>query len=71
LATAGWDGKIRVWDVAQEKPVHTFDGHGKHAYGEFVHTVSFAPDGRRVVSGGWDGTMRFWRLAPAGGGKRP
>jgi WD40 repeat protein/serine/threonine protein kinase len=55
LATASFDGKVRVWDLASrtelaalEHPDRPFD-------------VAFAPDGQ-LVSTCWDGTVRQWEL---------
>jgi RNA polymerase sigma factor (sigma-70 family) len=63
LASAGWDGKVIVWDVTKEKPLVTLEGHGKHVQGDFIFAIAFAADGRTVASGSWDGTMRFWPVA--------
>jgi RNA polymerase sigma factor (sigma-70 family) len=55
LATAGYDGAVRLWDVPAGKLRHTLPGHGEAASG-----VAFAPDGKRVATAGWDGQVRLW-----------
>ena len=40
-------GQIKVWDVASGTELHTLYGHTEH-----VSSVSFSPDGSRIVSGG-------------------
>ena len=55
LATAGYDGAVRLWGVPAGKPRHTFPGHG-----EAASSVAFSPDGKRVATAGWDGGIRLW-----------
>ena len=55
LATAGYDGAVRLWDVPAGKLRHTLPGHGEAASG-----VAFAPDGKRMATAGWDGRVRLW-----------
>ncbi|WP_103350255.1 hypothetical protein [Amycolatopsis sp. CA-128772] len=56
LATAGWDGTARLWDV--HDPHHpvalgVLTGHSGN-----VNNVAFAADGRTVATAGFDGTVR-------------
>jgi WD40 repeat protein len=56
VASAGEDGTVRVWrlaDGAASQIVH--DG------GKPERDVSFSPDGERILAVGDDGQVRFWR----------
>jgi len=49
---------VRVWDVASGEEVTQLSGHSDRVY-----SVSFSPDGSRIVSGSSDRSMRVWDVA--------
>ncbi|MFN4259041.1 MAG: hypothetical protein ACK4RK_07060 [Gemmataceae bacterium] len=55
LATGGWDGVIRVWNVTTGELQGTLHGHKGDVY-----SVAFSPDGKTLASGGKDRRIRFW-----------
>src|ERR1700687_3919772 len=57
LASAGDDGKIRLWDRATGQESGYLDAHQG-----IVFALPFAPDGRTLASGGADGTVKLWDL---------
>jgi WD40 repeat protein len=58
LASASFDGKIRLWEVSSGECQKVFEGHRGS-----VNSIAWSPDGRRLVSGGDDGTIRVWEVA--------
>jgi WD40 repeat protein len=59
LASAGDDGRIRLWDVTGQAAV----GEALRGHSGVVWSVAFSPDGRRLASAGADGTIRLWDVA--------
>jgi WD40 repeat protein len=55
---AGTSRVLQIRDLASGRVIVTLRGH----QGE-VSSVTFAPDGQRLASGGSDGTVRIWDLA--------
>ena len=55
LASASFDGTVRLWEVPSGKLLHVLTGHTSS-----VHSVSFSPDGQTLASGGWESTIRLW-----------
>jgi WD40 repeat protein len=68
LATAGYDGKVRVWDLsragaeAPAEPALVLTGHAGP-----VRRLAYSADGQRLVSSGQDGTARIWELGDGSG----
>jgi dipeptidyl aminopeptidase/acylaminoacyl peptidase len=58
LASASWDGDIRLWDVATRKEVRRFSGHDGP-----VSALRLSADGKRLLSMGHDGNIRRWDVA--------
>src|SRR5262249_1025211 len=54
LATAGKEGSLRTWSIAQ---IFSDVLRGHENWGL---PIAFAPDGKTIVSGGRDRTIRFW-----------
>jgi WD40 repeat protein len=57
LAIAATDGRVRVWDLEQEKVLYEFIA-SRHA----VRCVEFSPGDRILATGADDGTISFWDL---------
>ncbi|MFC9437339.1 hypothetical protein [Nocardia sp. NPDC057030] len=59
LASAGSDGLIRLWDVADARAI-TPAGPGLTGHRHNVESVAFSPDNSVLASAGDDGTVRLW-----------
>jgi WD40 repeat protein/serine/threonine protein kinase len=61
LATGMSDGTAIVWAFAEEgaRPILTLAGHDAA-----VQSVSFSPDGTRLMTGGRDGSIKVWDITP-------
>jgi WD40 repeat protein len=58
LASAGWDGKVKVWDLKNDGQSLTFDAGAKQ------FAVAFAPEPalKYLAAAGEDGVVRIWNL---------
>lgn len=64
VATAGRDGRVRVWD-----PLTRLDRTPVLSHGTNVLRLAFSPDSRRLATVSAAGLLRVWQLEPSG--KRP
>jgi WD40 repeat protein len=58
LLTAGGDGRLVAWNVADARRIDTFAGHASS-----ISSVAMAPDGRTAYTAGQDGALIAWDLA--------
>ena len=49
------DKTLKVWDATTGQEILTLRGHT-----QFVTSVAFSPDGKRLASGSLDGTLKLW-----------
>jgi WD40 repeat protein/serine/threonine protein kinase len=61
IATASWDGTVRLWRADGIGAPVVFRGHSDR-----VFDVAFSRDGGRLVSASADGTARVWSASGAG-----
>ena len=61
LASAGWDGEVRIWDLVTGGARHALTGHTGA-----VEALVVASDGSWLASAGWDGEVRIWDLVTGG-----
>jgi hypothetical protein len=55
MASAHWDGTVRIWDTMSGRELLILRGHVDSALG-----VAYSPDGRRLASVDVRGTVRVW-----------
>ena len=55
IASAGRDGKIKLWNASSGAEVMTIHGGDSR-----IPSVNFSPDGKRIVSGANNGTLKVW-----------
>jgi len=59
VAFRGSSNEIQIWDVDNDKLVHTF----KTEHKDSINVLAFSPDGNTIASGGRDGTLEVWDVS--------
>jgi WD40 repeat protein len=54
LASAGWDRRARIWEVATGKNIQTLNHQDR------IDSVAFSPDGRTLATAGWGNSILIW-----------
>ncbi|KAJ2457286.1 hypothetical protein GGI03_006140 [Coemansia sp. RSA 2337] len=57
VASASFDGTVRVWDVQSGACLRVLSGHTAS-----VNCLSFSSDGRYLASGSFDNSVRIWSI---------
>ncbi len=57
LATGGMDGKVRLWQVADGKQIHTWQAHD-----DWIRHVTFSLDGQLIASSSNDRSVKIWKI---------
>lgn len=60
-ASAGWDGKVRVWHARKRLPLALLRWHSQQ-----VACLRFSADCRLLAAGGRDNVISLWSLYPPG-----
>ena len=56
--SGSYDNTLKVWDAQTGQETLTLKGHSG-----YVFSVSFSPDGKRIVSGSYDKTLKVWDIS--------
>jgi hypothetical protein len=64
IVTGSQDGTAKLWNASDGTVLRTFSGHSG-----FVKSVTFSPDGKKVLTGSYDGTARLWQALVNAGDK--
>jgi hypothetical protein len=51
----GERGQVQVWDARTGRKLLTYRGHS-----DYVHALSWSPEGRCIASVGYDGSVQVW-----------
>jgi WD40 repeat protein len=62
LATGAFDGQVRLWDVADHRPIG-LRLPGRTGPNYDAPSLAFSPDGKILATAGSDGTARLWDVA--------
>ena len=57
VATAGYDGIIRIWDVPSEKIMYTLSEHKTH-----INSLVISPNGKQMFAGDANGCISVWDI---------
>jgi WD40 repeat protein len=55
LASASYDGTIRLWDATSRRLLALLKGHE-----DMVYAIAFTPDGKTLASASADKTIKLW-----------
>jgi len=66
LATASFDGTVKLWRVQDGVEAATLSGHGGK-----ILSIGFSADGRSLLSASADKTLKLWNLAAGEGNDSP
>jgi len=58
IASAGKEGEIRVWNIAEQKCVADLEGHQDE-----VRSIVLTTDAKFLISGSRDGSVRIWKIS--------
>lgn len=61
IATASWDGSVKLWNAADGQPIRRIDSLGSG----YLNRVRFTADGAGILTASDDGTARLTTLADA------
>lgn len=61
VASLSHPGIIKLWDVQTGKVIRTLETNNG-SMSSAIESLTFAPDGRTLASGGNDGTVKLWRI---------